>query len=110
MVDYLNIDNINNNMEFNLNYSKNGKKIDNKINFTKINNTIKIKLDSKHLYTIKTFTHIDLEFITNSSNEPFKSKILLLTRKFIWSQKYKIKIMKYLQNNPENCFEFILCK
>jgi hypothetical protein len=87
-------------------YYINDKKIDHKIKFNIFNNIIKINLDSKHLIIYNDTIYIGLEFITNSPDEPIKNKILFLTKKFIWSNKYIIKIKKHFENQ----LEFVPCK
>ena len=98
MFENVNFDNIN---ELNLFYYKNDKKLDYKVKFTILNKIINIDLNFKHLNTISNLSDIGLEFITNSSDEPVKDKILLLTRKFIWAEKFIIKMRRDLKNKIE---------
>lgn len=102
IIDNRNLDNFN---ELKLFYCMNDKKIDHKIKFNICNNIIKIDLDSKHLNILNNKYYIGLEFITNLPDEPIKNKILLLTKKFIWSEKYIIKIRKHFENQ----LEFVPC-
>jgi hypothetical protein len=90
--------------ELNLFYYKNDIKINHKINYNLFEGTIKVCFDKKYLNTINKLSYICLNFITNYTDEPVVGKIMLLTRKFIWSSVYENKI----QNNFKDKLEFTI--
>lgn len=81
-------------------YYLEGIKLDKQIEYTLTNGLIKIKFNNAEQYLNKKYD-ICLSFTGNNTNEPIYGQIITITRKFLWSNKYKQKILNILKDKFE---------